>query len=64
MRLIIEKVSGRIFVYFEDEEHYQNVKNNRGTTEIDVQEAERILDNECDMSFFPDNTHFVVDIKE
>jgi len=62
MRMIIEKKNGTVFCYFEDESHYRVVKPSR--EEISFWRAMKILDDECNMSAFPDNTCFSVRIKK
>lgn len=59
MRLIIEKIDDVIYVYKETEKHYKSV----GRSEKDNADPS-LLDNNCDLTSYPEGTRFVFRIKK
>lgn len=64
MRLVIEKRSNRIYCSFIKEGHYQSAYANTKELgkKISKKKAQYILDRECNMADFPDNTWFAAKI--
>ena len=60
MKLILEK-SDRIYLYIEQEGHHEIVEPDRARTLNKC--GPEVLKNTCDLTFLPDNTYIVFDIK-
>jgi hypothetical protein len=63
MKLVFEMVSGRPYLYREDEKHHQVVELNpdsRKSPKLSVS----ILDQECDMTCHGDDFYIVFDVDE
>lgn len=61
--LIVEKSNGRLFVYRETEEHFKLAEAEREREKLHQLPAD-LLDFECDLSSYADNTYFVFKLAE
>lgn len=61
MRLIVEKMDGEVYVYLESERTYEA---NQPSRESDGSRrlTGRLLLEECDLSAYADNVHWVFDV--
>ena len=60
MKLIVQNIDGAIYAYTEKESHFKAASKTRGTKQLDP----ALLDNECNLSAYGDNFHFVFDLKK
>lgn len=66
---IMKYADGKVYTTFDTKKHYKNCLKNgdssfNGFRRLSYQEARQILDNECDMSDFPENSYIMVKFKE
>jgi hypothetical protein len=59
LKLIIEKIDGRIYAYRESKSHFERASKTRGTVQLDPEK----LDHECDLGHY-DDFHMVFDVKK
>ena len=60
--LIIQNIDGYLYAYREDEQHFNDVERSRMQDSTRLKQC--ILDDECDLSNLPENSHIVFEIKE
>lgn len=59
MKLILERIGGTFYAYYEDEKHHKKIQRTRGTKQID---PEVTLPNECNLDGLG-SFHMVFDVK-
>lgn len=61
MKLVIEKMDYRLYAYVCSERHFKKIDKEFGKSK---RLPRKILNEECDLGFLPNNSHIVFDIAD
>lgn len=57
MKTVVEKINGNVYVYVNTERHFRKIERTLSGERFTYKD----LAEECDLSTYPDNCHFVID---